>query len=381
VAAVTVWGLVLAGCSAVLFLVPAKLAGRRLRASDAIALVLLASVSGPVVDGIALGQAALPACAAVFAAVLCAARRRWAWMGVFAFVAAIFKPNLALVLAAALRAAGAAAVLAAGALASVLGTLATGGGVYGALAYLHLLPHMTNAERFYAYQFTPTAIAYGFGATRPVAIALGNAVALAAVVAAAAAIRWARASLADGAAIACALLPLAIPYVHEPDFAIVYLPALLVVYRARGWPWMLGASGLVLISVDAYALAQGRAGLAFSLVTAAVAAAEVAALTRTVPRAHRFVPLAVSALVLALGLAAPPVTLPMWPAALPRHYWTAPGASANDVWRSELVASGLENERPWASLLRSLTLGGCVLVGVAMTATARRASQTSGDAA
>lgn len=379
--AVTLWGTALAGCVALLFVVPAILAGRRLRARDAVALVLLASVSGPLVDGIALGQAALPACAAVFAAILCAARARWAWVGVFAFVAAIFKPNLALVLAATLHAAGAAAALAAGAAASALGTLATGGGVHGALAYLRLLPHMTAAERFYAYQFTPAAIAYGFGATRSAAVVIGDAVALAAIAAAAGAIRWARASLADGAAIACALLPLTIPYVHEPDFALVYLPALLVVYRARGWTWILGASGLVLISVDAYALAQGRAGLAFSLVTAVVAAVEIAALTRTIPRAYRFAPLAVSALVLGIGLSAPASTLPMWPAALPRHNWTAPGASANDVWRSELVASGLENQRPWASLLRSLTLGGCVLIGAAMTMTARHAAQTSGEAA
>lgn len=136
----------------------------------------------------------------------------------------------------------------------------------------------------------------------------------------------------------------------------------------------------MLIALDAYALAQGRAGLAFSLVTAVVAAAEVAALARTVPRAYRFVPLAVPALVLGIGLAAPPSTLPMWPAALPRHFWTVPGAPANDVWRSELIASGLESERPWASLLRSLTLGGCILVGVAMTKTSHR-TQSLGDEA
>lgn len=378
--AVTIWGIVLAFCIGAIFVIPAKLAGRRLRAADAVALVVLASASGPLVDGIALGQAALPASAAVFAAILAAARARWIWVGVWAVVAVVFKPNLAFALAATVRAGGALAALIAGAVASALGTVTTIGGMHPALAYLHLLPEMTASERFYAYQFTPTAIAYGFGATQRTATIAGDAVALAAIAGVVLAIRWSRASLADGAAIACAALPLAVPYVHEPDFAIAYLPALLIVYRARGWAWIAGTCGFVLLAVDAYALAQGRAGLAFSLITAAVAAAEIAAVTRTVPRAYRFAPLAIAALVLGVGLAAPRSTLPMWPASLPRHFWT-PSTSANEVWRRELVASGLENERPWAALLRSLTLSGCVLIAVAMTQTARRTAQMSKESA
>lgn len=370
--AVVAWGIVLAACLVVLMIVPARLAGRRLRAVDGIALVLLASASGPFVDGIALGQAAVPATASIAVAMTFAARERWWWFGAAAFVAALFKPNLALALGAALRDAFATLALVVAGISSAIGNVVVAGGIPGTAHYLALLPEMAASERFYAYQFTPTAIAYGFGASEHGSVLTGQLVALAAIVLVALAIRWSRASLVDGIAIACSALPLVIPYVHEPDFLIVYVPALLVVYRARGMTWIVGTIGLVLLAVDAFALAFGRAGIAFSLITAAVAALEAAALSPALPRRVRLAPLATVALILGVGLAAPAEHLAMWPQALPAHFAAPAAASASVVWKAELTACGLIGHHPWPAFLRCLTLAGCVLVGVAMTRIARK---------
>jgi hypothetical protein len=53
------------------------------------------------------------------------------------------------------------------------------------------------------------------------------------------------------------------------------------------------------------------------------------------------------------------------------------GASASAVWHDELVASRLEDQLPWVSLLRMLTLCGCACIGVAMV---RMAAVASGAA-
>jgi hypothetical protein len=373
VPAVVVWGIFLAVCLVVLTIVPARLAGRRLDAADGIALLLLACASGPFIDGISLGQAAVPASTGIALAMLCMARGRAAGMGVAAFGAALFKPNLAFALVASLRSRTAALALVVAGLLSVLGNVALAGGVRGTAHYLHLLPAMAASERFYAYQFTPTSIVFGFGATERTATLAGTAIAAAAIVLVALAIRWSRASLVDGVAIACAALPFVIPYVHEPDFLVVYIPAFLVLYRSRGTTWVVGVLGLVLLSVDVFALAQGRAGLAFSLVTATVAGLEAAALARGrgIPRVVRLAPLAAIALVLGIGLAAPNAHLAMWPQGLPPNFHAPENASASAVWNDELIATGLIGHLVWPAFLRTLTLASCALVAIAMAFTAR----------
>jgi hypothetical protein len=370
--ATAAWGIVLALCIVVVTGIPARLAGRRLRGADVVTLVLFCAACGPIIDGLTLGQAALPAAAALDVAILCAARGRWLGAAAGAFFAVSLKPNLALVLLATVR--SAAAVIAYGVAAAItlLGNVVVMHGPRGLLDYLAILPQQTESERFYAYQFTPTAIAFGLGLGRHLSIELGTLVAVAAILAVAAAIAYARASLVDGAAIACAGFPFVVPYVHTVDFVLALLPGLLVIFRARGATWLLGAFGLVLVSLSIFALAQGQAGLIFALVMSVVIPLEIAALCPTIPWKLRLSPLLAVPFVLALGLMAPPERIPMWPAALPRHFEAAPGAPANATWRRELVASGLETERPWASLLRIVTLGGTLLVGIAMTISARR---------
>jgi len=229
-----------------------------------------------------------------------------------------------------------------------------------------VLVHQSASERLFAYQLTTTSIAYGLGLDARAAALAGGCISLAALLVLVAAIRCTRAGVVDGAAIACALFPFIVPFVHEPDLAIAFLPALLVVLRTQGWTWVLGASGTVLLCVDAFAMAQGRLGLVFTVVTAAVACLQVAALARRGLRWERLAPLAIVPLLLVLGLYAPKTPLPMWPAALPEYVSVAPDATASAEWHDEIAASGLEQQRPWDSLLRLLTLGGCACIAFAM---------------
>jgi hypothetical protein len=369
--AVVIWGLALFLCILILVAVPARLSQRRLRGVDVLALLLYCAASGPFIDSVTLGQAALPAAASVDVAILYAARGKWIGAGSAAVIATIFKPNLALVLLATVRSAGICIAYAVAAIVAIVGNIEIMRGVPGVLHYLALLPQQTASERFYAYQFTPASIAYGLGLEPHVAIAIGGIIAIVAIAAVIAAINISKASLVDGAAIACTGYPFIVPYLHSTDFVIVLLPAFLVIFRARGIPWLVGACGLVLVSLEIFAMAQGRAGAIFGVAMSIVVPLEIAALSPALSWKLRLAPLVVAPFVLALALAAPQTHLPMWPAALPRHFEAAPGAPANATWRRELIASGLENERPWASLLRIVTLSGTLLVGIAMTATAR----------
>jgi hypothetical protein len=101
--AALVWGVMLVGCVATLIILSARLAERRIQRNDAASLILLAVSSAPLITGVSSGQAALPAIAAVVAAVFFASRRRWILMAFATIVAGLLKPNDALVLVATLR--------------------------------------------------------------------------------------------------------------------------------------------------------------------------------------------------------------------------------------------------------------------------------------
>jgi hypothetical protein len=78
-----------------------------------------------------------------------------------------------------------------------------------------------------------------------------------------------------------------------------------------------------------------------------------------------------------LGMFAPGARLPMWPAALPEYVAVAPDATASAEWHDEIAASGLEEQRPWDSLLRLLTLCGCACIAFAMIRAAAPAREPS----
>jgi hypothetical protein len=369
IAAIT-WGLIVTASAGVVVVISLRLARRRIERSDAISLLLLMLASGPVVTAISAGQAALPAAAAVAVAIFCAARRRWLLMALAVAVAATLKPNDALVLAATVRAfAGFVAVAGAG-FAFIVANLPIAHGAAGIISYLQTVVAQGASERGFAYQFAPSAIAYGLGMTAHLANVVGIAVAIATLCIVGAAIRSTRAGIVDGAAIACAAFPFVLPFEHEPDMVIALLPALFVTFRARGWTWAIGGLGAVLLSTNPFALTQGWPGILFTVAMAAVAGLQIAALSPPSARPMRIVPLAVAPLVLAIGLLAPPEHLPLWPSTLPAHVTIAPGATASTIWRDELVASKLEIRRPWVSVMRLLTLCGCALITVAMIRTA-----------
>jgi len=375
VAALT-WGVVLLGCIAALIVLPARLAERRIRRSDVAPLLFLAVSSGPLITGVSSGQAALPAVAAVVVAVFFASRRRWIPMAIATIVAGLLKPNDALVLVATLREAMAFFAVASSAIVSGLANLAITHGIHGLIAYFQVVINQDAAERTFAFQFAPAAIAYGFGMSREAAGELGTGLAALAIAAIVAAIRSSRAGLVDGVALACALFPFVPPYEHEPDTVLALLPALLVVFRARGRTWALGATGMVLLFMNPFALTQGWPGTIFAAAMAAIAALQLATLAPPACAPVRFVPLAVVPLVLFLGLLAPPSPLPIWPPALPARAVVMAGASPSAIWNAELTALQLDTQRPWVSLLRLLTLSGCACIGIAMLRTAAIGSRS-----
>ncbi len=372
------WGVIIIVAAATLVIIPARLARRRLRRTDAISLVVVAVCAGPLVTGASVGQAALPAAAAVGAAMLFAARRQWLLVVLATIVAGILKPNDALALAATAREAAALGALAVSVIASSVANVPFASGVHGIVAYANVLLAQGESERTYAYQFSVTAIAFGFGLAAPLARTLGTAVSIVAIGALVVALRASRASIADGALIACATLPFVLPFEHEPDIVVALLPALVVAFRATGWAWALGGAGTVLLCIDPFALTQGWPGLLFSVAMATIASLQLAALAPAAVGRLRFVPLVVAPLILAIGLFAPPQHLPLWPATLPDHRAPAPGATASSVWHDELVALGLEEPNAWVSVVRLLTLCGCGCIGVAMVRRARERSDAAG---
>lgn len=354
--------------------------GRHTRARIVVALVL-AATCGPVVSGFTLGQAALVGAAATILG-FAALERRPAWAIPAALVAAI-QPNLALSLAVRLldRRAVIALALAAGIFLAL--TLAIGGGVHGFLAYLRLLRVHGAAERYITIQHTVPALAASFGASHPLASAIGGAaslVALAAVVAAA--IRLRR-QPALAACVAIALLPIAVPFFHEHDFSIDLLPAIVLFTRGDARVRALAGIATVMTLVDWFGFAQrpqATVQIACLVVCVAAAAAILASRDDRASRGEaiaRFAPL-VAAAVLAAGCIplAHAFAAPTWPETL-GPYHAPPGADISTIWGEEGRRSGLAAIVPAWSVLRAIPLLGCVLFAYATTIVSSRTASAT----
>ncbi len=337
------------------------------RARVAVALAL-AATCGPVVSGFTLGQAALVGAAATILA-FAALERRPAWSIPAALVAAI-QPNLALPLAVRLldRRACIALVAAAGAFIAL--TLACGGGVAGFVAYLRLLRAHDAAERYITIQHTLPALAASFGASHALADVIGggaSVVALAVVVAAA--VRW-RARPALAACVTVPLLPIAVPFFHEHDFAIDLLPALVLFSRGDARVRALAGVAAVMTLVDWFGFAQrpqATAQIACLAVCVAVASAILTA---------RREPL-IAVAVLAAGCIplAHAFVAPTWPETL-GPYHAPPGADISTIWGMEAQRSGLAAVVPAWSVLRAIPLFGCALFAYASVQLARSQATT-----
>ena len=303
---------------------------------------------GPLTSGLALGQIALPA----FACAALAAIFRPA--GIFAWA----QPNVAAVLVAQAVHRKGAAVFAAGA-AIFAGACIAVAGTHGALNYLHVLAAHSSAERFAAIQLTPAAVAYGFGVAEPASLAIGVAVALAA---AGAWLLFVRPIENDAARLCatCALLPLAMPFFHEHDLVLLFLPAIYFSVRCERRVWPLAAAGALLCATDWLGLAQRPDGTLQTLLLVGGAGLALVALRSDAEPRMLMIPAGMLALIAAAAIPAHLHPAPIWPDAM--HPISEGGASIAAVWHQEQAATGLFARNAVWSALRAGSLLGCALL-------------------
>jgi hypothetical protein len=342
-AADALWRVLLVLCALVIALTAIRILELPLSALLPIAIVGLAF--GPLTSAVALGQIALPACAFAALALL------WRPAAIFAWA----QPNVALSLISQCTRRMGAAAFGTGAIAFIAGCIAVAG-VSGVLRYATLLCDHGNAERFSAIQLTPAAIAYGFGAPQASAGSLGVIVAVMAVVFWFVCVRRIEAD-ADRFCATCALLPLAMPFFHEHDLAIAFLPAVYITVRCSRAVWPLACASALFCATDWLGLAQRPDGTLQTLLLIGAGGCALVTLRRDMDARMLLTPVAV---LLAIGCAAAfahASPAPVWPDAMRgavMHHGTIAA-----VWHAEQVATGLfVPSAVWAGL-RSLSLLGC----------------------
>ena len=321
---------------------------------------------------LALGQAALVS--AAVAAALVAFRARSAAGAIGTTLLAALQPNPAVALIARVRSGWDVAVAAAAGAIFALLTLAGGAGA-GVAAYLQHLAAHAAAERLTAIQHTPAAIAYAVGVPLNALPAVSAAIALGAAATAVALIVREHLDATTATLLACAALPLVLPFFHEHDFVLVLLPILVLAVRARGRARALASTAAALALVDWFGLAQRHAAqgqivcLGLAVVFAFAAARPSAARGWRPDFAGILVLLALALVAVPLGRTHP---APTWPDTLPAGYRAPPAADASAVWGDEARAAGLTQREPAWGLLRSLPLLGCIVLGAALVRDARR---------
>ena len=320
------------------------------------ALVLAASF-GPITSDAALGQLALPAFAAAVLTVLLAGI--WGFPAAVLACAALSQPNVAVGLISQLGRNRRTVAIAIGAMLAVaLGAVAWG--LKWPLDYLVVLAAHGAAERFVAIQFTPAAIAYGFGA----GIAGAGYVALACALAAVAfsVVIWRRVPdrFARFAAFS-ALLPFVTTFFHEHDLLVAYPAVIWCALRTGSAMRAVALAATLLAGIDWLGMAQRPAGIAQIVLLGVAAAAAFCALGE--PPSNQLAPAiaAIALLMVAAAAAAHAHPLPVWPDAL-RRFHASPEASAATVWLEEQRANGLLARSPVWAALRALPLLGCGLL-------------------
>ena len=370
--AVRVWSGLLAAAFAALVIASLLLVRTR-RVTALAAALVLGIASGTATSAIALGQVALISAAGIACALL-AYERRAPVAAVLATLVAGLQPNLALALVGRMRDRFAVLCAALGALAFAALTLAAGGGLHGFALYLQRLAQHAGAERFATIQYTPAALAWSFGAAEPLASAVGTTCGLAAVVAAVTVTVRARLDARDGALLALAALPLAIPFFHEHDFVVELIPLFVLAIGTQGSARVWTGLATALICVDWFGLAQ-RPPAAAQIVSMGLAVACAFVVLGRGARATRadlgalVATVALACLAVPLGRAFP---APVWPDALPAGYRAPAGADAAALWADEQRAGGLNARQPAWGVLRALPLAGCIVLGVAIVAGRRR---------
>jgi len=363
------WGGLLAAALAGLVLASFALARAPRDPVRLLAAFAIATLCGPGLSDLALGQIALVSAAGI-ALALVALDRRATVPAALALLLGATQPNLVLALIARMRTRRDIGIaVGAGIAFFAIGFACLGAGAW--TGYLERLALHGAAEGMILIQHTPAAIAYGFGAARTVAREIGFAVAAVAAIAAVLAIVRGRLGPLDATLVALAVLPLAVPFFHEHDFVVLILPAIVLAVHARGRVLALAAAASVLGLVDWLGFAQrppqepqnALLALAVSLAFVVLAGMRPAAFTAPV------LALVLLAVVVPLAHAHP---APTWPDTLSATFNVAPDLDASEVWAAEQRAAGLEARDPVWAALRGLPLVGSALFAVAAYANARR---------
>lgn len=319
--------------------------------STALAIVIAELGFGPLTSAVALGQLALPAFA------LAALSVQWAP----AAIAAWSQPNVALPLLSQASTWTKAREFALSALAfAALCVPAVG--VSGIGRFIGVLHAHAQAERFSAIQITPAAIAYGFGAGRGTAVAVGIATALAALFFWVRMMRM-RANAVERFCASCAVLPFVMPFFHEHDLLVVFIPALVYTMRAQDERWTLAAFGALLAAPDWLGLAQRPDGAAQTLLLIGALGLALVAL-RPLPTVNMLAAPAAAALVLiaAAAMAARAHPAPVWPDAMTALPAGVSHLNISAAWSAEQRATGLLAPNAVWAALRLLSLLGCACV-------------------
>jgi len=363
------WGGVLAAAVAGLVLASFVLARAARDPVTLIAAIALATLCGPGLSDLALGQIALVSAAGIALALL-ALDRRATIPAAAAMLLGATQPNLVIALIARIRTRRDLGI----AIGAGIGFFAIGFACLGSGAwsdYLARLARHGSAEATILIQHTPAAIAYGFGAAPSLARALGLAVAAVAAVTAIIAIVRGRLGPLDATLVALGTLPLAVPFFHEHDFVVLIVPAIVLAMRARGRWLALAACASVFGLVDWLGFAQrlpqepqnALLALAGTLLFAIVAGMRRAAFAGTLALA------VLLAIFIPLARVHP---APTWPDTLARDFHVAADLDASEVWGAEQSAAGLERRDPVWAALRALPLAGSALFAYVAFATARR---------
>jgi Glycosyltransferase family 87 len=361
-----VWSSILAAAFVVLLWCGVRLAGGPNDRVSWIAIGLAALIAGPVLSDFALGQVALVSAAALAWALL-ALERRSPWASVAVFLSAI-QPNLALPLAAGITRRRSLLTCMFAGFVFCGASIWCAGGLANALNYLRLLSAHGAAERFVSIQHTVPVIVASLGFGRPLAQNIGTVVTIVtafAVVTLAVAFR-ARQTIASVATIA--LLPLALPFFHEHDFVVIWIPALVafrdVDPRVRRWA---GCAGIA-VFVDWFGLAQRPpAQLQITFFALALALLIIAWTTSEHQQIADYAPLV--AVLILLSIAIPIAHLapaPTWPDGMGLAFHAPQNANVSTVWALEQQASGLDRDVLGWGILRAFPLLGSLIYALTL---------------
>jgi hypothetical protein len=345
-----IWRALLILAAALLAFETLRLSGRGVTWFSIAAITAAALGFAPLTSALALGQIALPA----FLFALPVFRK-------YVAILAWAQPNVAITLLSRPW------TFIAGGLVFALACVAVAG-AGGALAYLNVLREHAGAERFSAIQLTPAAIAYGFGAPEGTAIGIGVAVALAAAAVWIVVIARLRDTLARFC-ITCALLPMVVPFFHEHDLIVAFVPAVVYAFRAQPRVWPIAFLGALLVATDWLGLAQRPEGVVQTLLLIGAFGAALIALRDD---AHPRMLLVPAGVLIAIGIAgwfAQAHPAPVWPDAMQALPSNVRSLSISAAWHAEQTATGLFARNIFWALLRCGSLAGCITLAYAIART------------